>query len=255
MSTCKIVIDVFLSEARSLYGIPVTANASLHIAVNLLRPLLDERVQTKRHKMRILKAGTYGKLPRENWSKARNPLQLFRDMAPALTLNSQTGNTDESRKCSHENANECAPPPSLDPQKTRHAHTENFVSNSITHITPSIYPSTVLLCQASLICLSSSKCLSGGRFGRKDEERLRMLVLFSVFQEGSYPGLVSIVWAFMEQKKNGGVHDFCSPLSSGNRSSTCLFNLADTQASSTHTSTMMTSSARPFSTIQPSKST
>lgn len=73
-------------------------------------------------------------------------------------------------------------------------------------------------------------------------------------QCGSYPCFVSIVNCFFffllfSWEKNGGVHVFCFFLSNGNRSSTCLFNLADTsQASSTHNYTSMTD---PFYMIQP----
>lgn len=101
----------------------------------------------------------------------------------------QTGNTDDSRKCSHGNVNECAPPLSQ-------AH-----RNVNVQLLTSIHPSMVLLCQVLPICLWSSKCLSGGRFGEKDEERLRMLCLYCwvfFFRCGSNPCLLCIVnWAFL----------------------------------------------------------
>ena len=100
------------------------------------------------------------------------------------------GGTDESRKCSHGNANECAPPLPRGPQR---AHTTIFfLFLSIQLITslhlpihpsihpplrPSTHPSIYLWrCRAKsfLICQSSSKRLSGGRFGKKDDDSLRM---------------------------------------------------------------------------------
>lgn len=84
MLTCETAINVFI---RSTYSVWYTSYIQrISPLVNLLRPLLNERVQTKRNKTRYLKAGTYRKLPREKLKTQANPLQLFRDMAPALTL-------------------------------------------------------------------------------------------------------------------------------------------------------------------------
>lgn len=72
----------------------------------------------------------------------------------------------------------------------------------------------------SLIYFTSSM---SGRFGKTEEKRQNAyFILFSIFQDGSYPCIVPIVhWLFMES----GVHGFCFTLSRGNQISPCLFNL------------------------------
>ena len=108
-----------------------------------------KRVRAERKwKMRHLKAGTYRELPREraaNWSKTRNPpllLQLFRDMAPALTRVGG-GNWWKQEMFSWE----CKWTRFSSPSGPQRAHTTMFLFffvsfHSINHIAPSAHPST-----------------------------------------------------------------------------------------------------------------
>lgn len=207
-------------------------------------------------KKRHLKAGTYRKVPGEklkqntkipsNSSAIWHSLQLW-----------QTGNTDESSKRFPRECKWTCSSSSLDPQD--HSVPTPRILFSIQLLTsihpPSILPSMVLPCQVFLICLPSNKRLSGGRFGKKDEDTLKNALLL-LFSKVLIPALFLLFFyesLWTRRKMEVCTFFFVFPLSSGNRIRTCLPNLADTQASSTHTSTLMTSTARPFSMIQPSE--
>lgn len=160
-------------------------------------------------------------------------------MAHALR---QTGNTDDSRKCSHGNVNECA---------LSQAH-----RNVSIHLLTSIHP----WCYSAKSSLSASGQVNvwvAGDLARKmkrDWECFASIVQ-CFFGVGLIPAFFVLLTGIFESPWNKRKMEvctfFCFPLSSGNRSSVCLFNLADSQASSTHTSTLMTSPARPFSMIVP----
>lgn len=84
------------------------------------------------------------------------------------------------------------------------------------------HPSMARRCQVLPICLWSSKCLSGGRFGSKDEERLRMLRFHcSVF----IVVLICIFFLLLTGYLGSLLVRCCLPFSHGNRSSACLFHL------------------------------
>lgn len=119
----------------------------------------------------------------------------------------------------------------------------------------SIHPSIRCIyarCYAAKASLSASRQVNAWAVGDLGKKKGR-----KCFVQCSYPCLVSIVNSvfFLEslwnRRKHGGVHALCFPLSCGNRSST-LFNLADTQASST---LMTSTTTRPSSAIQLPEST
>lgn len=157
-----------------------------------------KRVRAERKwKMRHLKAGTYRELPREraaNWSKTRNP------PPPPPTLQrygarSNPGGGGELMKAGNVlmGMQMNALLLSLGPTACPHHHVFVFFLflsiQLITSLHPSIHPSIYLWrCRAKsfLICQSSSKRLSGGRFGKKDDDSLRML-RFHCSVPGSYP--------------------------------------------------------------------